>query len=308
MNPTITAQRTCEKAQGLVVRRRNEWGAARSYTDENPITYPAAFVFLHITVTNPSAYSSEDRHMRAIEGIGISRFPNTGISYNMIVMPSGRIFEGQPVGRRGAHTVNDKNLRTCNTSGCPSKGTSLGSVNNLNWNTRAIAIAQNVGDPVSSAQVHSIAKIAATWKRCGYVARTARFHGHRCVAWKDCPGGKAWALMATINKLIEHYTVNGIIPTPPPEDDMPTPAELWSHKLIDPHDNVARPAGDLLRFARIDAYKAFIGTRALEQLVVEDASNDITQEDLDAAKAEIIAKIEAEAAPVEPPVEPVDPQ
>jgi hypothetical protein len=208
--PTIAAQRSCENAQGLVIRRRNQWGARRSYTDENPVTHPASFLFLHISITNPSSYSSNDKHAQAVENIGISRFPNTGISYNAGIMPNGQIYEFQPLGRRGAHTVNTFNRRTCSTSGCPSRGTSLGSNNNLNFNARAIVLCQNVGNTVTSTQVHNIAKVAATWKRCGYVTRGARWHGHRCVTAKDCPGSKAWALMGQVNSLTEHYTVNGL--------------------------------------------------------------------------------------------------
>ncbi|MGH9250755.1 MAG: peptidoglycan recognition protein family protein, partial [Acidimicrobiales bacterium] len=173
----------------------------------------ADHLFLHITVTNPSAYSSNDRHAQAIEGIGISRFPNTGISYNMGVMPDAAIYEFQPVGRRGAHTVNDKGLATCVTTGCPGRGGSLSSSGhgvNLNWNARAIALCQNTSNVVTSAQVHSIARTAATWKRCGYVRRTARWHGHRCVSARACPGDRAWALMAELNRLTEYYYVNGI--------------------------------------------------------------------------------------------------
>jgi hypothetical protein len=224
MNPTITAQRTCETSRGLVVRRRNQWGAKRSYTDENPINSPATTLFLHISVTNPSAYSSNDRHAQAIEGIGISRFPNTGISYNAGVMPNGQIYEFQPVGRRGAHTVNDFGISTCTRSGtgCPGRGGGLktpSGSNNLNWSARAVVLCQNTGNTVTSTQVHAIAKIGAVWKRCGYVARAARWHGHRCVSSKSCPGDKGWAQLKEVARLTEHYYINGLGTAPVPEED-----------------------------------------------------------------------------------------
>jgi hypothetical protein len=156
--------------------------------------------------------------MQAIEGIGISRFPNTGISYNMAVMPNGQIMEGQPVGRRGAHTVNDFKRTTCSTTACPGKGSSLSGTTNLNYTARAVVLAQNVGDPVTTAQVHAIARIGAAWKRCGYVSRSAKWHGHRCVSAKSCPGDKAFNRLDEVATLTEKYYLNGLgtTATPPP--------------------------------------------------------------------------------------------
>jgi hypothetical protein len=163
--------------------------------------------------------------MRAIESIGQGRF-GSGISYNMVVMPSGRIFEGQPVGRRGTHT--GSYTGNCTESGCPNRGKSVTSANH-NVTARAVVIAQNVGDPVSSAQVHSIAKIAAAWKRAGtIVSRTAPWHGHRCVSTKSCPGDKGWAWMSELVRLTEYYTVNGL--NEGEEDDM-TVEELMNHRI-----------------------------------------------------------------------------
>jgi hypothetical protein len=254
MRPTITAQRICEMSHGLVVRRRYEWGARRAYTDENPVTYPADNLFLHISVTNPSAYSSEDRHAQAIEGIGISRFPNTGISYNMGVMPSGRIYEFQPVGRRGAHTVNDKKLVRCTTSGCPGRGVAFNRADyNLNYNSRAVVICQNTNNTVSSAQIHSIAKVGATWKRCGYVKRTAKWNGHRCVSAKSCPGNEAWEEMTELDRLTEFYYLNGL--TNKEEDimaDLTAADKDWfnaavSNRLTEYHNDKAIPTLDRVR-------------------------------------------------------------
>jgi hypothetical protein len=216
---SITQQRVLESAQGLVVVRREQWGSAYPYTSIRAVTEPAIRTFFHITVTNPDAYGSENLHMRAIESIGQGRF-GSGISYNMVVMPSGRIFEGQPVGRRGTHT--GSYTGTCASSGCPNRGKSVTSTNH-NVTARAVVIAQNVGDPVSSAQIHSIAKVAAAWKRSGaIVSRSAPWHGHRCVSTKSCPGDKAWAWMAELSRLTELYTVNGLGGE---DDDMTTPAE-----------------------------------------------------------------------------------
>jgi hypothetical protein len=93
-----------------------------------------------------------------------------------------------------------------------------------------------------------VGRFLARWPR-----RTA-IRGHRQVpgAQTSCPGNRTVAL---INDGV--FAKAATPPPPPPEDDMPTPAELWNHKLIDPHDGVARLAGDLLRFARIDAWKGY---------------------------------------------------
>jgi hypothetical protein len=80
-------------------------------------------------------------------------------------------------------------------------------------------LCQNTGNTVTSAQVHAVAKIGAVWKRCGYVARAAKWHGHRCVSAKSCPGDKGWAQLKEVARLTEHYYINGLIAQ---EDDLVT--------------------------------------------------------------------------------------
>ena len=65
----------------------------------------AEAVVVHHTVThaNGSTPEAERDHMRELEGIGESRF-GTGISYNALVFPSGRAYEGVSFDRRGTHT------------------------------------------------------------------------------------------------------------------------------------------------------------------------------------------------------------
>lgn len=215
---SIVAQQRAEEREGLVLRRRSQWNARFDYTNSRPVDEPATRLFLHITITNPSNYRSNDAHARAVEAIGISRFPNTGVSYNAGVMPDASAYEFQPVGRRGAHTVNDKRLSDCVTSGCSNRGSSLTAPSwNLNINARSVVLCQNVDDEVTRAQIHQAAKIAAAWKRAGFVHRRARWHGHRCVAWKSCPGDKAWRWMSELENLTEFYYVNGL----GGDDDMP---------------------------------------------------------------------------------------
>jgi hypothetical protein len=188
-------------------------------------------VFVHITVTNPGNYATEDAHWRAVEAIGIARFPNTGISYNRGLMQSGTAYEGQPVGRRGAHTVNDFKRAACTTSGCPGRGAPLTAPDwNLNWNSRAYVICQNVNDIVTDKQLDSLARCIAADKLAGFVIRTAEIHGHRCAASKSCPADPMWRRMGELEQKVNHYLSIGL--KPPEDDDMPlTDAEI--KKIVD---------------------------------------------------------------------------
>lgn len=233
MSSTITQERAKLKAIGRTtgttsgLRSREQAGFRFNYSDNTgsrAVTEPARLVFIHITITNPGSYSSDDAHARAVESIGISRFPSTGVSYNRLIMQSGKAYEGQPIGRQGAHTVNNKNITTCAEPGCPSRGTSIPSAaTNLNDVVRAYAICQNVGDTVPDAELHALAKAIAADILAGFITRDFRLHGHRCVAYKDCPGAKMWALLATLKSLIAHYVSTGFLGTEPVPEPTPTP-------------------------------------------------------------------------------------
>lgn len=89
-----------------VIASRASWGA--NYDDGDlTLTGLAADVFFHHTVTRQLAasagVSAEREQMRAIERIGENRF-GTGISYNVLVFPSGRPYAGVSWNRRGTHT------------------------------------------------------------------------------------------------------------------------------------------------------------------------------------------------------------
>lgn len=176
---SIAQERDRLAAVGLRLRQRHEWGARFNYTTSRPVDNPATRLFLHITVTNPGAYKSNDEHARAVENIGISRFPATGISYNGLLMPGGLLYEGQPWGRRGAHTVNDRQHAACQQAGCPSRGHSIQAPSwNLNVNSRALALARNIGDPVTAADIDAAARWAAAYKLAGMASMDARWHRH----------------------------------------------------------------------------------------------------------------------------------
>lgn len=231
---SISAERSRLVNVGMTLRRREQWGARYDYETPKPagdpwpgrykqVSEPATKQFVHITVTNPGNYNSFDAHARAIEAIGISRFPNTGISYNRLYMAGTRnVYEAQPIGRRGAHTVNDFRRSTCSLSGCPSRGTSLSAPSwNLNYNARAYAYASNVGFSVPDHVIDDMARSMAADRLAGFVTRNATIHGHRCVSAKSCPGDKMWERMHDLERRVEHYL----------EDDMPTAKEVVDELL-----------------------------------------------------------------------------
>ena len=228
MGVSISQERALIGTQGLVLRRREQWGAVRSYTDPRTVVEPVTRLFLHITDTNRSNFNSNDAHARGVEAIGISRFPNTGISYNALILPGGLLYEAQPFGRRGAHTVNERELSECARPGCPSIGMPLTAPSpdkfNLNFNSRAVSFAGNVGDTFTDADMRAAARWGAAYKLAGLVTRDARWHGHRCAKAKACPGDKAFNRLGEIVELTEDFVRNGL------EDDV-TVEELLDFEI-----------------------------------------------------------------------------
>lgn len=231
MNYSISYERTALAKIGQKLITREAAGFRFTHYDEfhGTLIEPATHVFVHITETNPKSYSSDAAHARAVEAIGISRFPNTGVSYNRLVMQSGKVFEAQPMGRQGAHTVNNKNLTKCVSPGCPSKGGSIPSeATNANKYVRAYAICQNTNDVVTDAELDGLARAIAADQLAGLVKKGAPIHGHRCVAYKSCPGDKMWARMQELENRVALYLSRGLgsgntgggnTDTPPKQDD-----------------------------------------------------------------------------------------
>lgn len=224
---TIAQERNeLESVGGPRLRRREQWGARFNYNSVRPVTEPARTIHVHISVTNPGNYASDDAHARALEAIGISRFPATGISYNRGVMPSAAAYEFQPIGRRGAHTVNDFRRSTCTTPGCPGRGGSLEAPSwNLNVTGRAYVLCQNVQHPVNRAIVTAMADVIAADMLAGFIARGARIHGHRCCSSKSCPGDRMWEWMGVLWQLVADRVNAGFRPTPPTPPPTPPSEE-----------------------------------------------------------------------------------
>jgi hypothetical protein len=200
----IAGERSRLDVQGLDIIRREAWGARQDYTSTRRVNRPARWLFLHISVTGVPAqtFSAEASAIRVIESIGQQRF-GIGCSYNAFSCQSGRLYEGQPLTRRGAHTVNDE-------------GNPLFPDGSLNYDARALCIPQNVGDAVTDDQIDSAAKWGAAVIRAGEAVPGAKWYGHRDVAAKSCPGDKGYARLAELNTLTRRYETDGLEPAPPP--------------------------------------------------------------------------------------------
>jgi N-acetylmuramoyl-L-alanine amidase len=308
---SIAQERLRRMNIGLVMRTREQWGAVFDYTwsvdpprNYRPVDEPASRLFWHITITDPDSYSSNDHHARAVERIGISRFPNTGISYNGLVLPGGHLYEGQPFGRRGAHTVNDFNRGSCTTSGCPGRGSSLLAPSwNLNVNARALALARNTDDPVTDADVDAAARWGAGYKLAGMVASSARWHGHRCVSAKSCPGDKAWTRIDDVADLTATYLRNGL---PQPEDDDMTPEQDTLLKYISLQ--VKNTAQLIIDTNEVNLDKHRASALRIESLFKQVLTEQgLTDDKIDEILAEVNEQFpDPEPVPV-PPVEPPTP-
>jgi hypothetical protein len=214
----VARERALLAAQGLTMRTREQWGSADPdfYSSDRTVVDPAQAFFWHIAVVNDPSdlIGSEDQVMRNIERIGRARFPNTWYSYDAAVFNGNGLMEGQPLTRRGAHTYNDRERRSCDRAGCPSKGVTFPkggeSGLNLNYTARALCLPQMEADPVTDVQVDLSARWAAAQIRSGLATPNARWHGHRCVSAKACPGDKGWARLPEVQKLTDHYVTVGL--------------------------------------------------------------------------------------------------
>lgn len=170
----------------LEIVSRARWGA-KYKAGAGARALPTSEGWLHHTVTlapdlafrdlNADAVDDDEAAaMRTIERIGQQRF-GQGFSYNLAIMPSGRVYEGCGVDRVGAHTAGR--------------------------NTRAFGLAL-VGDysrvvPPQAMQ-DSIVAVLQDGKRLGWLDAAKLDGGHRDLKSTSCPGAKAYALIGALNK------------------------------------------------------------------------------------------------------------
>jgi hypothetical protein len=225
---SIATERAALWAQGLEMITRERWQAVQSYLSERPVRR-AEWLFLHIAVVDDPSdlIGDEDDVMRNIERIGQARF-GIGCSYNAAAFDTGRLYEAQPLRRRGAHTVNDK----------PNPAFPVGSLNHL---ARALVLPQDVDDEVTDQQIDAAAKWGAALIRAGFAAPHAQWFGHRDVTAKSCPGPAAYARLPELNRLTRHYVVVGLERPPAPPTTSPEDADVFTY--VTPNNSLILVAG-----------------------------------------------------------------
>ena len=158
------------------IASRGSWGA-RYQDGDIYLSGLAQEVFIHHTVTttfDEDASANEEReHMRFLESVGQSRF-GTGISYNVLVFPSGRAYQGVSFNRRGTHT-----------GGRNSTARSISFVGNFETHTPSDA------SLATAAEIYRDGK--GTWWHSG-----APLRGHRDVSQTACPGKNLYARIPMI--------------------------------------------------------------------------------------------------------------
>ncbi|HXH77330.1 peptidoglycan recognition protein family protein [Nocardioides sp.] len=270
--------------QGLEIRQRHIWGAVQGYGSDRDCEVPATAFFLHIAVVDDPGdlLGTEDQVARNIEAIGQSRF-GSGMSYNALAFNTGRLYEAQPLTRRGTHTVNTFERTHCPTH--PGSLTAPGWNNNVN--ARALCLPQQVDDPVTDAQIDAAARWAAVQIRAGLAAPWARWHGHRCVTAKDCPGGRAFDRINELQALTEHYVKNGLedIVT---KDEMNQVADMVVDKLLAAEVGEDRTVKAALRMAS----KAPAAARDLQRTLTEKIQSALLSEPGDVAVTVTAEQIE----------------
>lgn len=178
-----------------VIASRASW--APRYGDGFAVIGTTAWrdVFVHHSVTRVpgganATVAQEQEHMRLLESIGQNNFGG-GISYTVIVFPSGRAYQGHSLDRRGAHTYQ------------------------RNDSARAICFVGNFEeDTPTNAAINAASNVLAEWRAAGLPSRVTG--GHRDVYQTACPGRNLYAALSRIKA--ENATQEG-------EDDM-TPDEL----------------------------------------------------------------------------------
>lgn len=189
---------------------RSAWGAQHA-AGFGARAIPLDEAWLHHTVTlapdlaftdlnADSVDDDEAKAMRTIERIGQSRFGG-GFSYNLAVMPSGRVYVGCGVRRVGAHTSkrNTRSLGVC-------------LVGNYHAN------------PMPEPMLDSLVELLQLAKAEGWLRRPAFSGGHRDVVGTSCPGDYAYAQLPTINARAAGQPVTS--PSKPAPTPAPAPAPV----------------------------------------------------------------------------------
>lgn len=183
---------------------RAEWGA-RHDDGAGPAPLPAREVWLHHVgpgreLTADATEDAEAEHMRRLEAVGESRF-GRGFSYTFAVYPSGRVYVGHSVDRKGTHTRGRNSV------------------------ARAILWpGDHRRTTPTQQQIEATAELLAHGHRSGWWLHARIDGGHRVApgAATECPGDLAVAAISAVNRRAADLLARAPDPIPSPsEDDMP---------------------------------------------------------------------------------------
>lgn len=179
------------------IASRASWGARHPDGDGTVLTGLAVEVFMHhdagLLLPASATVAQERARMRALEQTGQDRF-RAGISYNVVVFPSGRAYQGVSWNRRGTHT------------------------GGRNSTSRSIALAGNFETHHPTAAAIATARAIFHHGRGRWWTQGAPLRGHRDVSATLCPGRHITSRMAEIRR--------PITPTPPPVPPTPPPPSI----------------------------------------------------------------------------------
>lgn len=166
---------------------RSEWGA-RYQDGYGNRKIGRLEKYLHHSVTThlpaTATVEQEKAEMRRIEAIGQQRF-GVGISYTLVVFPSGRVYEGHSIGRIGAHSGSGRNTRGAGIC--------------LAGNYETHKLGRKTRDAIVWLLQHGVNK--------GWWTDPALTEGHRDFKQTACPGRYAYREIGQINKLGRGKTV-----------------------------------------------------------------------------------------------------
>jgi hypothetical protein len=149
--------------------------------------------------------------------------------------------------------------------------------------------------------VQAAARWGAGYKLAGLVHSGARWHGHRCVSAKSCPGDKAWSRIDDVADLTATYVRTGL---PGAEEDDVTPAEIKAAVHAALGEKVITLAWDGGVPTKVSVYEAlsFIHFNAADGSfvgTVPDTSSRAAQRGRDTHAAEVQGDLEDVAAAIE---------
>ena len=158
---------------------RAEWGA-RYKAGYGPRPVGALERYLHHTVTahlaEDATREAECAQMRTIEQIGQQRF-GSGISYTLVIFPSGRVYEGAGIGRVSAHSGPGRNTRGA-----------------------GLSLAGNYDEHPFGALVHGgLVALLRDGVTRGWWTSPTITEAHRQFKQTACPGKWAYAAIGSVN-------------------------------------------------------------------------------------------------------------